>query len=250
MYDMNRKSLLFTLPVIALLMMSCQLSTALNRQTIRGSGNLKTEQRQVSDIERVSLEGLGDITLIQGNEEALTVEADDNVMPYIETVMRGHELVLRTKDGYNFSGNITVRYTLKVKNVNAIAISGSGSVTSEKLNVGDLALTISGSGDMKIADLQAQNLRTTTTGSGNYDLKGKVKSQNLTISGMGNFVGGDLQSSESNVTISGSGNVMLWADEKLDIRIMGSGSVNYYGKPAISQSITGSGGIKGLGTHQ
>ncbi len=246
---MNRKTILFVLPVIALLLISCSFTTALNRQPIRGSGNLKTEQRTVSDIERVSLEGLGDITLIQGNDESLSVEADDNVLPYIETIMRGRELVLRTKDGYTFTNHVTIRYTLHVKNLNAIAISGAGNATAEKLHVGDLALTISGAGNMKISDLQADNLRATASGSGNYDLKGKIKSQNITISGVGNYTAGDLESSDAQVNVSGSGNVTLWADEKLDIHVAGFGTVNYYGNPNVSQSITGGGGVKSLGTH-
>jgi hypothetical protein len=246
---MNRKTLLFVLPVIALLLMSCRFSAGLNRQNIQGSGNLKTEQRAVSDIERVSLEGLGDVTVIQGNEEALTVEADDNILPYIETFMRGRELVLKTKDGYNFTNHVTVRYTLKVKSLNAVSISGAGNMTAEKLNVGDLNLSISGAGNMKIADLQAQDLRAAASGSGNYDLKGKVKSQTITISGIGNYTAGDLQSDSANITISGSGNATLWVNDTLDIRIAGFGNVNYYGKPSISQSISGGGGVKGLGMH-
>jgi len=250
MYDMKRKSLLFVLPLIALLLMSCRITTGFNRQTIQGSGNLKTEQRPVSDIERVSLEGIGDVTINQGSEESLTVTADDNVLPYIETIMRGRELVLRVKEGYNFQGSITVRYTLNVKNLNAISIGGSGNITTEKLNAGDLSLSIAGSGNMKFADLQAKNLRTTTAGSGNYEIKGKVETQNISIAGMGNYITGDLQSSEATVSVSGSGNVTLWAEDKLDIRILGSGDVSYYGQPTVTQSITGSGNIKSLGTHE
>lgn len=246
---MNRKSLLFVLPVIALMLISCRFSVDLDHQMLQGSGNLKTEQRAVSDIERISLEGLGDMTVIQGNEEALTVEADDNILPYIETVMRGRELVLKIKEGYTIRNNVTIRYTIKVKSLNGISISGAGNLTAEKLNVGDLNLNVSGAGNMKIADLQAGALRATASGSGNYDLKGKVKSQNITISGVGNYTAGDLQCSEAQVTVSGSGNVTLWVDDKLDIRVAGFGNVNYYGKPTVAQSITGGGGVKSLGTH-
>ncbi len=246
---MNRKSLLFVIPVIALLLMSCRLSMDLNRQSLQGSGNLKTEQRTVSNIERISLEGLGDMTVIQGSEEALTVEADDNILPYIETFMRGNDLVLKIKEGYSIRNNVTIRYTIKVKSLNAISISGAGNLTSEKLDVGDLNLNVSGAGNMKIADLQADDLHATASGTGNYDLKGKVKTQDITISGVGNYTAGDLQSSDAKVTVSGSGNVTLWADEKLDIRVAGFGNVNYYGKPSVAQSITGGGGVKSLGIH-
>lgn len=247
---MNRKSLLFVLPLIALLLMSCGFSVDWNgRQGIEGSGNLKTEQRTVSNIERIALEGLGDITVIQGSEEALTVEADDNILPYIETFMRGRELVLKIKDGYSIRNSVTIRYTVKVKSLNGISISGAGNLTAEKLSVDDLTLNVSGAGNMKISDLQADDLRATASGSGNYDLKGKVKSQTITISGVGNYTAGDLESSQAEVTVSGSGNVTLWVAEKLDIRVAGFGNVNYYGQPTVAQSITGGGGVKSLGEH-
>jgi hypothetical protein len=246
---MNRKSFYFVLPLIALLMMSCSFGVNLNRQTVRASGNLKTEQRTVSDIGRVSLQGTGDVTVIQGDQESLSVEADDNVLPYLETFMQGRELVLRIKEGYNLTNHPIIRYTLKVKSLDAISVSGAGNVTSEKLSVGDLALSISGAGNMKIADLQAKDLRTNASGSGNYDLKGKVATQNITISGVGNYTAGDLQSGDTQVTISGTGNATVWVEGKLDIHIAGFGNVNYYGKPTVTQSITGGGGVKSLGDH-
>ncbi len=247
---MNRKSFLFVIPVIALLLMSCRFGMDLNRTFIQGSGHLKTEQRTVSGIDQVSLEGIGDMTIVQGSEEALTVEADDNVLPYIETEMHGNDLVLKTKDGYSFGNHITVRYTLKVKSLSKVSISGAGNATAEKLNVGDLDLSISGAGNMKFAGLQAKNLHANASGSGNYDLKGKVDTQDIVISGVGNYTAGDLQSSKATVNIAGSGNATLWADDNLTVRIAGFGNVNYYGKPSVAQTITGGGGVKSLGTHQ
>src|SRR5512138_255880 len=135
MHEMKRKSLLFVLPIIALALMSCQLTSALDRRVIQESGKVKTEQRQVSDVERVSLEGMGDLTVIQGKDESLSVEADENVLPYIETIMRGRELVLRLKDGYEYP-HTNIKYTLKIKSLNQVSISGAGNLTSEKLNVG------------------------------------------------------------------------------------------------------------------
>lgn len=246
---MNRKSLLFVLPIIALMLISCRFSVDFDRMAVEGSGNLKTEQREISDVKRIALEGIGDMTVIQGSEESLSIEADDNILPYIETFMRGDELVLKIKRGYSLRNNVTIRYTIKVKSINGVSISGAGNLTAEKLDVADLNLNVSGSGNMKIADLQADDLRATASGSGNYDLKGKVKSQDITISGVGNYTAGDLQSSEAKVTVSGSGNVTLWADDSLDIRVAGFGNVNYYGKPTVAQSITGGGGVKSLGTH-
>lgn len=248
---MKRKSLLFVLPLIALVLMSCRFGTvSINNNSVSGSGQLKTETRDVSDIERVSLEDLGDVTLIQGNEEGLTVEADDNLLPYIETIMQGHELVLRIKHGTSITNHPTIHYTVKVKDLSRVAISGSGSITAKQLKVNDFEMDISGSGDVNLPDLEAKSLQARASGSGNFNLKGKADSQDVTITGAGNYTAGDLESSEANVTISGAGNVTIWATNKLSVRITGFGNVNYYGKPTVEQNITGGGSIKTLGEHK
>lgn len=248
---MNRKSLLFVLPLIALVLMSCRVANIrIDSERIHGSGTLKTETREVSNIERISLEDIGDLTIVQGDKEGLTVEADDNLLQYIETNMRGRELELKLKDGYQVSSDSTIRYKLTVKNLNRVSVAGAGNVTAEKLKVGDLALNVAGAGNVDIADLQAGDLRAEMSGSGNFNLKGKVDSQDLTINGAGNYTAGDLESKTAKVTINGAGNVTLWAVDDLNIRISGFGDVKYYGSPDVTQSITGGGGVKSLGSHK
>jgi hypothetical protein len=250
---MNRKSLLFVLPLIALVLMSCRFGNVnvnMNTERLNPSGNLKTETREVSNVERVSLEDIGALTIVQGNEEGLTIEADDNLLPYIESTMRGNELVLGIKNGYSVSKNPTIRYTLKIKSLNRVSVSGAGSVTSEKLDFGDLDLDVSGSGNIRFADLAAKNLTVKSSGSGNFDLKGKIDSQDVSITGAGNYTAGDLQSSDATVRISGAGNVTVWVTSKLSVHITGFGNVNYYGSPEVDQSISGGGGVKSLGAHK
>lgn len=248
---MNRKSLLFVLPLIALVLMSCRFgNVTIDGQRLTGSGNLKTETREVSNIERVSLEDLGDLTIIQGNEEGLTIEADDNILPYLESTMRGRELVLGLKDGYGLTSKATIRYTLKVKDLNRISVSGAGNITSEKLNVNDLTLDVSGSGNLRFADIVAKSLTAKSSGSGNFDLKGMVDTQDVTITGAGNYTAGDLQSNEATVRISGAGNATVWTAKTLNVRVTGFGNINYYGRPDVSQTISGGGGVKSLGEHK
>lgn len=247
---MKRKSLLFIVPLIALVLMSCRINNlTITSETLKGSGALKTETRSVSDVERVSLENMGDLTVVQSDTEGLTVEADDNLLPYIITEMSGRELRLRIKTGYNVTSG-TIHYTLKVKTLSRISVAGAGKVTADKLSVGDLALNVAGSGNVKIGQLQGNDLTVHSSGAGDFDIQGKVKTQEITITGAGNYKGSDLQSDEGTVTISGAGDVTIWAASKLDIRITGFGNVNYYGSPKLSQTITGGGGVKSLGAHK
>ncbi len=55
---------------------------------INGSGNIITQSIDVSNFDRVSLEGSGDVYIEQGQTESLTIEADDNIQPLLETKVR------------------------------------------------------------------------------------------------------------------------------------------------------------------
>src|SRR5512146_347376 len=108
---LSRTTIFLALPVLVLVLMACQLA---NISYINGSGKPASESRPVSSFSRVSLRGTGELILSQGNEEALTVEADDNILPYIKTEVRGDELILQTKEGVSINPRTTIRYTLKV----------------------------------------------------------------------------------------------------------------------------------------
>lgn len=246
-----KKSLFVVLSILMLSMMACRIGGVnLNPSRVVGSGNVESEERSVNNVERVRLTYVGELTIIQDGQESLTVEADDNLLPYIETEMRGRELVLGVENGIMLDSDNPIKYTLHVKTLNNVSISGSADVYAEALETDNLALEISGSGNMTVDELRADELRLRASGSGNFSLAGEVRSQDVSITGSGNFMGGDLASERAEVTISGSGNVTLWVAESLDIRVTGVGNVDYYGRPEVSQHITGGGEINSLGEHR
>jgi len=226
---------------------ACNLSFNLGNNRVRGSGNVVTEERQVSGFDKVEINGAGELYIEQGETEALTVEADDNVMEYITTEVVGDTLELKIKPNFNIMFSSKIVYRLTVKELRGISISGSGKVVSSALTTDDLLISTSGSGKFEFDDLQADSLTASTGGSGEFLLKGKVNDVKVTISGSGKFNCPDLETTSTDINITGSGEVTSWASDQLNIRISGSGSVRYYGSPEVNQSIAGSGSVKKLG---
>lgn len=240
--------LLIGLVVFALIATTaCNFSINVGGNRVRGSGNVITEERKVSGFDKVLLSGAGELNIEQGNTEALTVEADDNLMQYISTEVVNGRLELRLKPNVNLFFSDKIVYHLTVKDLSEVQISGSGKVMAEKLEVTDLEIGTSGSGKFEIDDLQARSLTANTSGSGEFIVVGKVDEISVDINGSGKFNCPDLEAQNANVQISGSGEVTTWVKVELDIRISGSGSVRYYGSPDTNQSISGSGSVKKLG---
>jgi hypothetical protein len=49
-------------------------------EIIEGSGNVVTAERSVGDFTSIQINLGADLVLIEGNNEALTIETDDNLM--------------------------------------------------------------------------------------------------------------------------------------------------------------------------
>ena len=66
--------------------------------SIKGSGNVVSETRQLTHFDRVTIFGSGHLTVVQGEQEGLTIQADDNLLPYIKSEVAGGSLKLGPED--------------------------------------------------------------------------------------------------------------------------------------------------------
>lgn len=235
--------LLLVLPVLALL-------GGCGFQVVRGSGTIVSEERAVSDFAAVAFSGFGEMTIIQGDTEGLTIETDENLLPYIESNVRNGVLAIGVRErGVQvvLQPTDSVRYTLRVKDLNTLDLSGAGQISAEALTAPSFALTHSGAGTITIGDLSADKLAATLSGAGAVKIAGKVTGQTVEMSGLGSYTAGDLESQNAKVVLSGAGSATLWVTEKLDATLSGAGSIRYFGSPQVSQSVSGLGSIESLG---
>lgn len=247
-------SFLAALTVLVLMTVACRFSIPGGSETITPSGVIITETRDVSGFDSVDFSSIGEVTLVQGETESLVIEADDNLLPYVEVKVSGSKLTIGMKDetGLNFSFDgtkPTLHFTLTVKDLSSLEVSGLATVNCDSLSASDFSLGISGGGDINIASLTADTLEVNLSGLGDITLAGQVAEQQVNISGAGNYNAGDLESATVSVNLSGLGDTTVWAAESLDVTISGAGNVDYYGSPSVSQNVSGLGDLSSLGEH-
>ncbi len=224
---------------------------ALPVNSVRGSGNVVTESRTVSGFDKVTLSGIGELDITQGDSESLTIQADDNLMPYITTVVQNGtlEIGLETSRGFvSLAATRGIKYTLQVQNLTALTVSGAGNVQMPALKTTNLTLRTSGAGNTTLSGLEASTVNTGLSGAGSIVLAGTVQTQEANLSGLGSYNAADLASASATVSISGAGSATVWATDSLNARITGAGSISYYGDPQVTQNITGLGSIRSLGS--
>lgn len=216
---------------------------------VRGSGVTVTETREVSNFDRVELKSIGELTIIQGEPETLTIEAESNIVRRVKTDVWGGTLTIEFTGGV--LGDVIptepIRYELTMKDISGIKLSGAGRIYSASIATRYLDLDVSGVGDVIIDDLEAEDLEVDLSGAGTIDLAGKVDDQDVKLRSVGNYSGGGLESYHAQIALSGAGTATLWVTEELDVEISGVGSVDYYGDPVVSQDISGLGRLNHLG---
>lgn len=241
-----RTALIGSLVALALLVVGSSTGCA------RGSGYVVSETRSVGEFDAVEVSGIGRLEIAQGPRTDLVVEADDNLLEYIETEVSGNTLSISVEyRGLPFvtiDPSSTIIYRLTVPELSSVSLSGSGVIFAESLDAEDLAVAISGSGSLEIEDLQAEYFSYNLSGTGTTALSGRADSLDVNISGSGRLDAGDLRTADAFIEISGSGRATVWVTDRLDVNIAGSGDVEYYGSPRVDQNVTGSGDVEGLGS--
>ena len=187
----------------------------------KGSGQVTTETRQVAGFTKVELSGTGELTIEKTGTESLTISAEDNILPLLTSEVSGDTLVLGTKPNAEIVPSKPITYSLTVKDLTGLSVSGSGSI--------------------RASDLTTDSLSSKISGSGTITASGTVGAQDLDISGSGGYRAEQLTSRSVKARISGSGNASVLVSDTLDVTISGSGTLTYSGDPNVTQEISGSG---------
>lgn len=191
--------------------------------SVRGSGVTAKETRNVSGFTDVRANGSGEIVIRQADADSLVVEAEDNILPELESTVANGILTVGPRRGVSLRPTRPIRYQVTVKKLTGVGFSGAGTIRATGVDTDKLDADISGSGSAV--------------------LEGRAGEVTLSVAGSGSYDASNLKATTVRVTISGSGNASVDATEKLHANISGSGSVRYAGNPTVEKNVSGSGSV-------
>ncbi|HVI47356.1 MAG TPA: head GIN domain-containing protein [Chitinophaga sp.] len=232
----------YVLPFMLLVAVLSSFRTAFDQQ-IKGNGVIKSENRNASPFTEISTSGVYKVVVQQGSTHSIKIEAEENLLPYILTEVRGDELEIKSRKGISINPTkpITVYVTLeKVKRLSASGASGftsTGTLRSDKLE-----LEFSGATNANL-ELNTGKVAVDLSGASNIELKGTSRSAEYGISGAADIAATDLRSDDVEIGISGTGKARVFAEKKLNVSVSGMGKVKYKGEPVVTQSISGMGKV-------
>lgn len=207
--------------LIVLMVITACLSSCYT-DDISGSGVIVTESRELNAFTAVSVDGIFNVTVAQGDAQSVKITADDNVIGFVKTEVVDGSLKVYLAPGQNYK-NIGLAAEIMVKGFNGLSNKGSGTIKISNVDNPSFFLKNFGSGDIALSGASGELL--------------------IENEGSGRISGFSFLSGSSNINIIGSGDVEVSCENELTVNIDGSAKVFYKGQPTITSNIEGSGKV-------
>lgn len=206
--------------VLLLGLSACRTTTESNVESISGSGNIVTEEREITNFSRIQIYLGADLDLTQGDTTSLSIEADDNLLQYIKTEIRSDSLIVTKPDSVNLSPSQPIHLQVAFSTLSSIEINGRSAIIAENLDLDNLTVSFSGAGSTEFS--------------------GRIDTQTVSIRGEATIHNFNVVSQEVSADISGRGTLNVNAEDSLDVTVSGQATVRYTGNPVVTQNVSGS----------
>jgi hypothetical protein len=188
---------------------------------VRGSGVRKSEKRELAAFDTIETSGAFEVIVDCQKPASFEMEADDNILPLVQTEVRGGVLRVSTTKGYSSNGGIILR----------IAVPTLASVKS------------TGAGKFNISGVKNDKFEIQSTGAATVVASGQSKTLKIGSTGAGKIDAHDLRANEAEVSVTGAAGVDVYAIDQLDVTVSGAGRVTYGGNPKVTKRISGAGQV-------
>lgn len=215
-----------------------------NSKRVKGNGKTTSITRSVESYDGLVAGGSFDVILVKGKEGKITLEGEENLLPYILTEVKKGKLKITVEKGINLKTTKRMVITVPIKEINKVSLGGSGNIKSDFTLKGDeFDVSLGGSGNIHLK-LDVNSIKSAIGGSGNIELSGKADSIKSSIAGSGSIKAYDLQVNSIKASIAGSGDVRISVKDEIKATVAGSGSVYYKGNPPkVKTTSVGSGSV-------
>ena len=212
---MKRIAVALTLAFSALFVLSgCHVG-------VHGSGVRKTEKRDLPSFTSIETSGAFEVEVNCQKPASFEIEADDNLLPIVQTEVRSGVLHVTSTKGYNSSGGIVLRIT--VPDLESVKSTGAGK--------------------FRVTDIKNDNFEIHSTGAAQVVATGQSKSVKISSTGAGKIDAHNLRAETADVSVTGAASVDVYASDQLDVTVSGAGRVTYSGNPKISKRVSGAGQV-------
>jgi hypothetical protein len=216
---------------------------------VRGEGETTTKTINIAEFESINMNSNIDIVLSQGNTYSVELEAQENIMRYIDVYTVDGDLNAEIDKDAFVRPTEPVTLHVQMPEIRSIVNNGTGDIScvEEGLNKVDrLSIIQNGIGNIKCDFIYAERIIVRSTGSGNVSINGKVNEFYTSNNSTGNikFEG---NATTARVEIGGSGDSHFTGyTDYLEVVLKGTGE--YFGSEFIAKEADVT--VNGTGTAE
>jgi hypothetical protein len=198
------------------------VNVSVNLSGTKGSGNVIHESRDISGFNAVDVSSVFQVEITAQKDFALEIEADDNLMPLINTDVDGD--VLRIGTDSKVSPSSPIRVHIYAPDIDNLEVSGAANVVLNDIDNEALAVDSSGASKVKIA--------------------GETAKLTVDVSGATRVDAEELNAGEAAVDASGASHVNVNVSGSLRTDASGASKIVYLGDPSsIERNTSGAGSV-------
>ena len=178
-------------------------------KSVKGSGNISTETRDIRDFSGVDVSGVFQVEITAQKDFGVEIEADDNLLSLIKTEVRGGVLRIEAKERLSSEHGLKIR--ISAPDIDSIDASGVAKVT--------------------LAGVKNNELRIDTSGASKVNIDGETANLTIEVSGASSINAENLKAENANVDASGASHVSVFATAELKSDASGASKIVYSGGP-------------------
>lgn len=208
--------------VLLILLIAAGTGCRLGHHNVAGSGNQKTEKRNVGSFSSISTEGAFDIEVVCQKPQDIEIKGDDNILPLVSTEVSNNVLHIKSLRDYSVSAPIALK--ISVPDLEGFSSSGADSV--------------------EVSGVKNEKFFINANGAPTIRASGETKTLKIAAVGAGKVDTHKLRAARVEVEAKGVASVEVNAREQLDVNISGPSHVVYQGDAAVHRNINGPGSVE------
>ncbi|MBF6607576.1 MAG: DUF2807 domain-containing protein [Flavobacterium sp.] len=226
--------------VLAVVFSSCNFSANFGNG-VKGSGNITTITRAVTaDFKSIEVRNGINVIVSQSDSEAISVTADDNLIPLIRTEIQDGVLLISSFESYNSRETPLVRVAMP--SIESLVVTGGSHLESSGVFISEDLTIKSASGSTLELTVEAEKLSIETAGGSSAEIKGKAIHLETSSASGSTLDAGSLQANYVTTESSSGSSTVIHPLITLSAKATSGSSINYVNVPKTFKKESSSGG--------
>lgn len=222
------------------------LMTGLQAQSplmVKGSGYVLTQQRETGYFNSIEVAQNISVYIVQGELQPITVEADNNLFPYIKTVVRNSVLKIYIVDTVSIVKFADMNVLISMPAIASLQARQQSFIDAspQMWNVKNVTLDASSGSRIKLA-AKAASIEVNAKTSAMVELKGHTEELDADLKTAARLDARNLEADRVELELATGAKAEVKVNSEIEYDLCGNAKLVYKGNPKVTKSIVASGG--------